>query len=161
MEFPAPQNEHQWLQRLVGEWTCETECNMGPGQPPVKTTGKETVRTIGGLWTIGEGTSEMPGSGISESIMTLGYDPQKKRFVGTFIVSVMTYLWPYCGTLDATGQVLTLDSEGPNFSGDGTMSKYQDIIEFIGDDHRTLSSQVLGPDGKWKPFMKAHYRRRR
>jgi hypothetical protein len=54
----------------------------------------------------------------------------------------MTHLWPYNGTLDAAGKVLTLDSEGPSFSGDGTMAKYQDIIEFIGDDHRTLSSQI-------------------
>jgi hypothetical protein len=93
--------------------------------------------------------------------MTLGYDPQTERFVGTFIASMMTHLWPYNGALDATGKVLTLDSEGPSFAGDGTMAKYQDIIEFINDDHRTLSSQVLGPDGQWQPFMKAHYRRKK
>ena len=49
--------------------------------------------------------------------------------------------------------------EGPNFSGYGTMVQYQDIIEFVSDDHRTLSSQMLGADGQWVPFMKAHYRR--
>jgi hypothetical protein len=91
--------------------------------------------------------------------MTLGYDPQSKKFVGSFIASVMTHLWPYNGTLDAANKVLTLDSEGPSFADDGTMAKYQDIIEFISPDHRTLSSQWLGPDGKWNPFMKAHYRR--
>ena len=71
----------------------------------------------------------------------------------------MTHLWPYKGTLDADENVLTLDSEGPSFAGDGTMAKYQDIIEFLNDDLRTLSSQYLGPDGKWVPFMKAHYHR--
>ena len=34
-------------------------------------------------------------------IMTLGYDPQKKRFVGTLIGSMMTHLWVYDGALDA------------------------------------------------------------
>ena len=29
-----PQKEHQWLQKLVGEWTSEGEADMGPGQPP-------------------------------------------------------------------------------------------------------------------------------
>ena len=161
MQTPEPQAEHKWLQRLVGEWTFESECNMGPDQPPMKHGGRETVRSLGGLWTIGEGDGETPDGNTFKTIMTLGYDPQQKRFVGTFIASVMTHLWPYNGSLDASGKVLTLDSEGPSFAGDGTMAKYQDIIEFIDDDYRTLASQMQGPDGKWMPFMKAHYRRKK
>lgn len=161
MEIPKPTPEHEWLQRLVGEWTFEGECNMGPDQPAMKSTGRESVRSLGGLWTIGEGVGAMPdGTCECRSIMTLGYNPAQKKFVGTFVASVMTHLWPYVGTLDPAKKVLTLDSEGPSFAGDGTMSKYQDIIEFVDDNHRTLSSQTLGPDGKWVPFMKAHYRRK-
>lgn len=159
MQTPEPQKEHQWLQRLVGEWTFEAECSMGPDQPPAKSTGTEVVRSLGGLWTIGEGSGEIPGGGSCQSVMTLGYDPQAKRFVGSFIASVMTNLWIYNGSLDASENVLTLDTEGPNFT-DGAMAKYQDIIEFLSDDHRTLSSQMLGEDGQWHPFMKAHYRRK-
>ena len=161
MQIPEPTNEHKWLQRLVGEWTFEHECPGEPGQPPMKSTGTEVVRSLGALWTIGEGTGEMPGGGVSQSIMTLGYDPEQKRFVGTFVASMMTHLWPYNGTLDKSGKVLTLDSEGPSFACDGTMAKYQDIIEFLSDDHRTLKSQMLGPDGKWQEFMIAHYRRKK
>lgn len=160
MHAPEPQAEHQWLQRLVGEWTFESDCVMGPDQPPMKSGGRESVRSLGGLWTIGEGSSTTPDGGTFESIMTLGFNPDAKRFVGTFIASMMTHLWPYVGTLDATGNVLTLDSEGPNCaSGDGTMAKYQDIIEFLSDDHRTLTARMQGPDGQWTTFMTAHYRR--
>jgi Protein of unknown function (DUF1579) len=159
MQFPEPQKEHRWLQRLVGKWTVESECSAGPDQPAMKTSGKETVRSLGGLWTIGEGEGEMPDGDTCQSIMTLGFDPQAKRFVGTFVMGVMTHLWPYRGSLDASERVLTLDSEGPSFTDDGTMTKYQDIIEFVDDDHRTLSSQYLNSDGQWIPFMKAHYRR--
>ena len=161
MEMPKPQAEHHWLHRLIGEWTAEMRCNMGPDQPPMVSTGREIVRSLGGLWTIGEGTGEVPGSGgaMSYSIMTLGYDPASKQFVGSFIASVMTHLWVYHGTLDATSRVLTLDTEGPGFTGEGPLVKYQDIIEFVTDDHRTLSSQTLGPDGKWVRFMEAHYHR--
>jgi uncharacterized protein DUF1579 len=154
-----PQKEHQWLQKLVGEWTFEGECIMGPDQPPVKHTGSETVRSIGGLWTLGEGTGAGPEGGQMTSIMTLGYDPQTRRFVGTFIASMMTHMWIYNGTLDATGKVLTLDTEGPDFSGGPNMVKYQDIIEFVNDDLRTLKSRLLGADGKWNHFMTANYRR--
>ena len=71
----------------------------------------------------------------------------------------MTHLWPYVGSLDMTGKILTLDSEGPSFSGDGTMAKYQDIIEFVTKDYRTLTARVQSPDGSWQQFMIAHYRR--
>ena len=148
-----PQKEHLWLSRLVGEWTFEAECSMGPDQPAMKFKGTETVRSLGGLWTVGHG------EGACSSIMTLGFDPQLKRFVGTFVASVMTQLWVYNGSLDADEKVLTLDTEGPSFAGDGTMAKYQDIIEFVSDDHRRLSSQMLGADGQWIGFMKAEYRR--
>jgi hypothetical protein len=95
--------------------------------------------------------------------MTLGYDPQKGHFVGSFVASMMTHLWIYeRGTLDAAGKVLTLDARGPTFSGDGAMVDYQDIIEWKSDDHRILSSRMRGEDGSWSPvFMTAHYRRKR
>lgn len=152
--------EHQWLHQLIGEWTFESECFMGPDQPPMKSSGSEVVRSLGGLWTIGEGVGGGPEGGTWSSVMTLGYDPRIQRFVGTFIASMMTHLWPYNGTLDAARKVLTLDSEGPSFSGDGSMSKYQDIIEIIDADHRTLKSQVPGPNGEWTQFMSATYTRK-
>jgi hypothetical protein len=159
MSMTAPEilPEHKWLQRLVGEWTSEMECDpaMGPQQPP----GTEVVRSLGGLWTVGEGTMPFEG-GEHRSIMTLGYDPQQKKFVGTFVASMMTHLWPYSGTLDAAGKTLTLDSEGPSFTEEGKMAKYHDIIEFVDDNHRTLSSEYQNADGTWTKFMTAHYHRK-
>jgi hypothetical protein len=153
-----PSAEHAWLQKLVGEWTFESECNMGPDQPPMKTLGRETVRSLGGLWTLGEGS--MGGDGdAGRSVMTLGYDPVKKKFVGTFIASMMTHMWPYEGSLDATGRVLTLDSEGPSFAAEGSYAKYQDCVEWVDDNHRILFSRLQLPNGEWMPFMKAHYKR--
>lgn len=156
-----PQAEHKWLQRLVGQWTSEMECDMGPDQPKMKSQGTETVRSLGGLWTIGEGAGETPDGQPATMIMTLGYDPQKKKFLGTFVGSMMTNMWLYEGTLDAARNVLTLDTEGPDFSGGQGLVKYQDIVELADDDHRILSSQVMGPDGKWNKFMTAHYYRKK
>ena len=154
-----PQKEHQWLQKLVGEWTYESEASMGPDKPTEKFAGTESVRSLGGVWILCEGRGEMPDGGSASSIMTLGFDPQKNRYVGTFIASMMTNLWVYEGQLDSGGKVLTLDTEGPSFSEDGKMAKYKDVIEIKSDDHRMLTSNVLGEDGKWHEFMTAHYRR--
>lgn len=155
-----PQKQHQWLQRLVGEWESEVEGTMGPDQPPFKSKGVETVRPLGDLWILAEGEGEMPGGGTGRMLLTLGYDPQQERFVGTFVGSMMTYLWVYRGTLDAAEKVLTLDTEGPGFT-EGEMAKYQDIIEIVDDDHRIMRSQMLAPDGTWQPVMTAHYRRKK
>ena len=161
MKQAEPQEEHQWLQKLVGEWSLEAEMTMAPGEPPKKTTGTESVRSVGGLWVVAEGQGEMPDGGAGTSIMTLGYDPQKKQYVGTWIGSMMTHLWIYEGSLDAGERVLTLNSEGPSMSGDGTLAKYQDVIELKSDDHRILTSRMPGEDGKWQVFMTAHYRRKK
>ena len=162
MTQPEPQKEHRWLAKLVGEWTTEMDAVMGPDKPPEKFVGTDSVRSIGGLWVMCEGRGPMPGGGEALTMMTLGYDPAKKKFVGTFIGSMMTYLWIYEGELDPAGRKLTLDAEGPNFgSPAGGMAKYQDSIEFLSDDHRTLTSHMQGPDGKWTQFMQAHYRRKR
>ncbi len=153
------QDEHRWLHRLIGDWRFEAECGAGPGQPPMKFNGSEIVRSLGGLWTIGEGIGETPEGSTHTSIMTLGYDPSKKCFVGTFVSSMMTHLWPYSGKLNAEGDALELDSEGPAFSGEG-MAKYKDTIKLVDDHHRILSSKMLGGDGQWTEFMTSHYFRK-
>lgn len=158
MMHAEPQKEHNWLHRMIGSWTMVSECAMGPGEPTQKFHATETVRSLGGLWTIAEGTGEMPGGGTAYTIMTLGYDPASSSFVGSFVGSMMTHFWIYRGSLDPAGKVLTLDAEGPNFT-TGAITKYQDIIEIVSDDLRTLKSQSLGEDGKWVQFMSAEYRR--
>jgi hypothetical protein len=154
-----PQKEHAWLQKLVGEWTSEMECPPAPDKPPETFRGTDTGRPVGAVWVQLEGKGEMPGGGAALTVMTLGYDPAKKKFVGTFIGSMMTHMWLYEGSLDETGKILTLDTEGPDFVNEGKTAKYKDVIEFKDDDYRVLTSHTPGPDGQWTQFMKAEYRR--
>ncbi|HLF97661.1 MAG TPA: DUF1579 domain-containing protein [Methylococcaceae bacterium] len=156
-----PQKEHQWLQKLMGDWTYESECAMEPGKPMEKFNGSESVRALGGFWVLCEGQGEMPGGGMANMLMTLGYDPQKGRFVGTWVGSMMTHLWVYDGSLDAEGRALTLNSEGPIFGEEDKLTRYRDVIEIKGDDQRVLTSHMLGKDGEWRQVMTATYRRKK
>lgn len=149
--------QHKWLTQLVGSWTYEMSCVMAPGQPPEVGQGAETLSMLGDIWLVSEGGSG-EGEAAWKSILTLGYDPQQQRFVGTFIASMMAHLWVYNGSLDASGKVLTLDTEGPNMT-DGAIAKYQDIHTVIGPDERKLTSHVLDDTGNWSQFMTATYRR--
>jgi hypothetical protein len=161
MMHAEPQKEHEWLQKLVGNWEFEAEAPSEPGKSPEKFTGTESVRTLAGLWFVAEGRGEMPGGGEATTVLTLGYDPKRQRYVGTWIGSMMTHMWVYVGEVDKAGKKLTLDTEGPSMTEEGKMAKYREVIEFKSNDHRIFTSQVQGADGSWQQFMTAHYRRRK
>ena len=40
------------------------------------------------------------------------------------------------------------------------MADYDDVFEVMSKDERRLISRVLGPDGQWRDFMTALYRRK-
>lgn len=158
---PEQLEQHKWLEKLVGSWTIDYECLMGPDGKPSKSSGKETVRMLGEVWVVAEGEMEGPDGSTGNFIMTLGYDPTKKHFVGTWTGSMLTFQWIYEGDLDSAKTVLPLNTVGPDFHAKepGKLAKYQDIIEIVDDNHRILKSQVQGEDGKWTQFMTANYTR--
>jgi len=161
MQGQVPQHEHNWLEKLVGDWRVEGTATTPAGEE--KTRGEETVRSVDGLWFIAEGEGDMPGGNRGTTILTLGYDTIQGKYVGTFIGSMMTYQWVYEGELDEHERVLTLDTMGPDFTEQGIGSKlvpYRDRMEFIDDDHRVLTSHQKGDDGKWQPFVEMHYYRK-
>ncbi len=129
---------------------------MEPGKPPVKITGTETVRAFGDAWIVSEGKAQTPDG---QHIIMLGYNPQKRRFVGTFVDSGTPHLWVYDGSL--AGDTLTLESEGPSMADDGTMATYRDVIEIVSDDHWVLRSLMPGDNGSWQEFMAMHNYRKK
>ncbi len=153
-----PQPEHHWLKQLVGEWTYESACNMGPDQPPATFAGAETGRMLGDLWVVSEGRMEMPGGDVGTSVMTLGYDPRTKRYLGMWAGSMMAHLWVYDGEMDAAGTTLTLAAEGPDFTDPTKTTMFHDIVSFT-NGVRTLTARFIGQDGQWHEMMKATYTR--
>lgn len=153
------EKQHQWLQKFVGEWTYETQARMGPNEPPTTFGGTETVRAIGGIWIVAEGRCQMPGGEMGTTLLTLGYDAQKERFVGTWLGSMMNYLWVYDGSLDAAGNALTLDTQGPNCMGGGKIATFKEVVELRPDGQRRFTSSMRGDDGTWATLMTATYQR--
>jgi len=155
-----PRMEHEWLQQLVGTWIFESECTMKPDNVQEKFNGMESVISIGGLWIQGESHGEMPGCDtMADMVITLGYDPVKQYFVGTWIGSMMPYLWVYQGSLDADKNILTLHTEGPSCHDENKLTKYTDIIEIKSSNQRTLTSLMQGEDGEWHRLVTTSYQR--
>jgi hypothetical protein len=155
---PKPQKEHEWLQQLVGEWETEGEAITEPDKPPVKTKGSENNRSIGGFWVQGEHKGDFFGTPFT-GVMTLGYDAEKKKYIGTWVDSILPHLWKYEGTVDATGKILTLESEGPGPE-PGKLAKYRDSLEIKSKDHKVLTS-ATEKDGKWVTYLTVQYRRKK
>jgi hypothetical protein len=151
-KMPAPQKEHAWLQQLVGEWDSAAEMTE-PGKPPAKCKGTESVRALGGFWIQSENKMNVSPEMTVTGILTLGYDPQKKKYVGTWVDSMTSTLWTYEGTVDEAGKRLTLDTEGAMPTNPTKRHKFKEVIELKGKDEKVFTSSVLGDDGKWTTFM--------
>jgi hypothetical protein len=71
----------------------------------------------------------------------------------------MTSMFVYEGVRASGARILPLDTEGPSFADPKKPARYQDVIEVTGVGERTLTSRLAMPDGTWKQFMTATYRR--
>ena len=151
----------QWLHKLRGDWVYETiPARQAHDDKSMNLRGVESVRSLGDLWVVCGGHSHVPGGGTTDTLMTLGFDPQRQRFVGTWTASAMPAVWACEGDLDATQQVLTLDSQGPCLYDPSRIAHYRDVIEWVGDDRRRLTSYRLDDDGHWAALMSSYYLRK-
>lgn len=152
----TPGAEHAWLKGFVGTWRFEVEGMCEPGKPPEKSVGRETVRMLGDYWAVFEGEMDGPGGVPMRSLMTLGYDPARGKYVGTWVGSPMATLFVYEGERSADGTTLPLNTSGPSWADPSKTSAYQDVHELRGD-KRVLWSQAQQDDGTWVKFMRAEY----
>lgn len=158
-EFPKPTKEHEWLKKFEGEWACNSKTVDAPGQPSMECKGTMTSTMLGGFWVVNRMDNDMQGMAF-QGLQTIGYDTKKKKYVGTWVDSMMNHLWHYEGTVDKAGKKLSLVADGPNFiAGDGSMTKYRDSYEFKSDDLIVATSEMMGEDGEWITFMTGEVRR--
>ncbi|KAF0244978.1 MAG: hypothetical protein FD180_2018 [Planctomycetota bacterium] len=157
--MPAPEKEHEWLKQLAGDWDGEAEMFGKPGEPSTKSKGTESTRLIGGFWAMIEYKGDADGTPFT-GILTVGYDPAKKSYVGTWIDSMTSTLWQYKGSVDAAGKVLTLTTEGPSPWDPAKSATFRESIEIKDKDHKTFTSKIE-KDGEWITVMRGEYTRKK
>lgn len=154
--FAQATAEHRWLQQLEGSWKFLGECKMPDGT--ITQEGTQTIRPFGDLWMLFEAETKMEPEPF-RSIITLGFDPARGKFVGSFIATMMSSFWTYEGTLDAAKKVLPLNSVGPRMDGKPGSAQYQDEIEIVSKDEYIFRARLQQDDGKWIEFMTSRYSR--
>lgn len=112
-DLPRPGKEHAFLAERVGDWKLDMSFRE-PGGPWMKMSGTEKVEmTLGGFWqkatlnaTMEMGPMKIPFTGIG----TLGYDPTKKKYVGTWLDSMSPWLATMEGDYDPKTKTLSMMS---------------------------------------------------
>ena len=108
--LPKPTKHHEMVQAGVGEWTGTITMNM-PGEPePMVSPCTETVTAVGQLWTTSRFEMDFMGTPFSGS-STLGYDPKKEKFVGTWIDSMSTSITVMEGEFDEKKNAMVMHYE--------------------------------------------------
>jgi len=153
--MPQPGPEHEMLKKDVGTWDATVEFFMGPGAPPAVSKGTEVVTMLGGFWQITEFKSEMMGQPF-EGRGTTGYDPAKKKYVGTWVDTMSTGVALAEGTYDPATKTMTgwMESRDPS----GAVVKMKETTEWKDADSRVFT--MYAPDGQ-SVSMRITYTRRK
>jgi hypothetical protein len=158
-EMPKPLKEHAWLEQFAGEWDYVTEVKPPGQQEAIQFKGEEKSRMIGGFWLLAENNGEMMGLPFT-GIMTLGYDPKSKSYLGTWVDSMGDYMWQYKGAVE--GKKLTLESKGPcPLKPPGTLVNFRETLELKDKDHKIFTSSYQEDDGSWVQMLTMNYTRKK
>jgi len=160
---PLPQAtaEHKGLQYYVGTWDAETKIWMAPGVAPMMGKAVETNKMLGTMWMVSEFEGEMMKMSFT-GLGKYGYDPHKKKYVGTWIDTLSPHLSVMEGTMDEATKTLTMMSKGFDpMKGKEVTSK----IVSIKTDHDHKKFQIFmpveGKEGGWWKQMEIEYTRRK
>ena len=155
-EAPRPGPEHEILQKDVGTWDAAVEIRF-PGVPAQLSEGEATNRLIcGGLWLVSDFRNQTTGF---EGHGVYGYDPAKKKYVGTWVDPMRTFLVVAEGTWDPATRTLTMSTEatGPG----GKPMRWRELTTTVDADTLRWRQLVPMPDGSEHEMMIVTYRRRK
>ena len=152
-----PVKQHELLKKFEGQWTTTGKAAATEGQPAVETKGSIKSRMLGKFWVVSDMSAEMSGTKF-QALQTIGYDPQKQQYTGTWVDSMMNHMWHYEGRYEESANRLILEAEGPSFDAPGKTAKYRDIYEFKSPGHIVTKSEVRQGD-KWITFMTGEAKR--
>ncbi len=156
-------DEHKVLAADAGKWDAVVKTYMGgPDAEPMVSKGTE-VNTMmpGDLWALSVFKGEFGGAPF-EGRGQFGYDPIKKKYVGTWIDSMTPSLSVLEGSYDAKTKTMTFEGDGVDAA---TKTKFtQKMVTTMKDDGTrvfTLYMKMAPTGDKEAKFMEITYTRRK
>jgi hypothetical protein len=155
-----PLPEHKAMAREVGQWDAEIKFWTSPDAEPEVHQGSETVTMMGPLWSLGEfrmSMGDMPFVGRSQ----MGFDPVKKKFVGTWIDTISPHMQIMEGSYDVKSHTLTMMTTGYHWML-GKVVTTKNVTRYVDANTKVFEMHmpVEGAAGEWTKSMEIHYRRK-
>ena len=143
-EYPvAPRDEHKRLQANVGDWDADISIWMqDPDAEPMKSKGVETVKMFGQLWNVTDFEYEYMGA-PAQGHGLMGFDPSKKKYVGTWHESGSPYPSTMEGEYNEETKKFTFLMKGRDASGNEQDMKM--ITWHTDKNHRTFQMYIKMP----------------
>jgi len=159
-QLPGPTAEHELLKGEVGTWDAKMKLFTAPGEEPTVTDATETIELgPGGLWILSKFESELMGMPFAGRGVT-GYDPVKKKYVGTWIDSMSPNLMTIEGEYDPATKTTTSFGEARDPVSGATI-KYKQISRTIDENTRTFEMYRPEKNGEYVKMMEIAYTRRK
>jgi hypothetical protein len=151
----VPSDEHVFLHQFVGEWRTEGKMKDASGKE-AETLGLEYDRMVlGDFWLFFVYNSQMNGKPFVGHGM-IGYDPSRKKYIGTWVDSMSPYMATFEGTVDPKTRALTLETSGTDPATEKEC-KGRMVYQFQDAEHRSLQSFKLDESGAPKMMFELHY----
>src|SRR5262245_25334723 len=162
MPIPKPTAEHKILATEEGTWDADIKSYTTPDSQPMLSKGVE-VNTVltGGLWIASTFRTDFGGMTF-EGRGQFGYDPAKKKYVGTWIGSVSPALSVLEGTYDAKTKTMTYTGDGVcPIDGSKLLQKMVTTTKADGTREFTLYVTGTPTGGKEAKVMQVQYTKRK
>lgn len=160
-QFPEPSPQHKIVMQDIGQWDAVVKLWMNEqgvadaSIEPMVSKGKEVNRKLGEFWCISTFKGEfagMPFEGHSVS----GFDPIKKKFVGSWTDSFTPNAMHMVGTYDEATKTLTSQTKGIGMDGKEVIG--QSTLVYKDEQTRLLTTYEF-VDGKPVKSMEITYTR--
>lgn len=157
-QAPQATPDHQRLARQVGVWDAALEyLDFNTGRPARSKGTSVRKQPLGPLWLVDSFQAEVMGMPF-KGMGTTGYDPAKKKLVGTWVDSMTPSLLVVEGSWDAAGKVMTLSGTGVGQDGEPARTTLRTTVR--SDDEHVFEMFTQLPDGKDVKLMTITYTRR-
>lgn len=155
---PAPSDEHNFLRQFEGEWkTTGKGADMMTGKD-VDMTGVEYDRVVlGDFWLSFVYRTQINDKPFVGHGM-IGYDPTKKKYVGTWVDSMSPFMATFEGMADPKANTLTLETVGVDPMTEKSC-KGRMVFQFQDAEHRTLQTFRTDDSNASKMMFDLHYTR--
>lgn len=158
MPMPKPGEHHEHMKAFVGTWEATIQMNA-PDGTQMEGKGTQTDKLCcGDLWLTTDFDGEfggMPFTGHG----TMGYDPEKKKYVGIWVDSMVDYMQHSEGECSDDGKTFTMIVKAKDHE-TGAWTEMKEVSEIVDKDNKTLTFYSKAGE-EWEEIMKIEYKRKK